>query len=560
MRGLLIGFAGTALAVGLAFPALAEPEVVVLGGPTDADPVAACGDLAASPFEVDRDGRGVIDKHLLINAAITACEAAVAADPDLASAKTWLARAYLAAGRMDDARPLLEDAFNAGNPFAAYLLSDVVNLQGKPDETFNSLDLLINASDAGFAPAQADLALMYETGRGIDANPSEALRLYELASAQGHGLASYKVGEFYWRANGVAFDSARAKEAYALAAQQGEPLGNTGLGQVAQYGEAPDYGAAAGFYQLAADKREKIAETELAYLYDQGLGVPQDLAKGFDLLTDASNQGWPWAKAALSLYYLFGKTVAVDEAKAFELANDALWGEVTGTGPSVPYAYGILGYMYKEGLGAPRSLPQALYNYQSGADRGDQFSIDQLAVVQTLLACSDAAAAPYETTPETKVAFGDLDPDVAIPACEQAVAVDPHVGNKAWLARAYVKAERYGEAIPLLEEGLASGNRVANFVLADLLMNGEGMEADPERAFAMYQAMVQDDFGIAQLELGKAYAKGRGVEQNLDEALRWFKLAQANGIEDAAAEIEALGLEPVTEVDLSGFGREGPGY
>ena len=460
---------------------------------------------------------------------------------------------------MGDARPLLEDAVNAGNPFAAYLLSDVVTLQANPDETFNSLDLLINASDAGFAPAQADLALMYETGRGMDANAAEALRLYELASQQGHGLASYKVGEFHWRAIGVAFDAVRAREAYELAAQQGEPLGNTGLGQVAQYGEAPDYEAAARYYQLAADKREKIAEAELAYLYDQGLGVQQDFQKGFELLTDSSNQGWPWAKAALSLYYLFGKAVEVDERKAFELADSTLWAEASG-GPAVPYVYGVLGYMYKEGLGTARSLSQALYYYQGGADRGDQFSIDQIAVVQTLLVCSDAAAAPYETTPENKVAFADLDPSVAIPACEQAVAVDPHVGNKAWLARAYVKAERYDEAIPLLEEGLASGNRVANFVLADLLMNGEGIEADPQRAFEMYQAMVQDDFGIAQLEIGKAYAKGRGVEQNLDEALRWFKLAQANGIEDAAAEIEALGLEPVAEVDLSGFGREGPGY
>ena len=43
------------------------------------------------------------------------------------------------------------------------------------------------------------------------------------------------------------------------------------------------------------------------------------------------------------------------------------------------------------------------------------------------------------------------------------------------------------------------------------------------------------------------------------------KTAEANPklpgtIHSAAAEIEALGLEPVAEVDLSGFGREGPGY
>jgi hypothetical protein len=97
----------------------------------------------------------------------------------------------------------------------------------------------------------------------------------------------------------------------------------------------------------------------------------------------------------LSLYYLFGKAVEIDEEKAYDLVQRAIWVDVIGSGPTVPFAYGIRGYIYKEGLGRDRDLSAAINDYQAGADRGDQFSIDQIPVVQTLLACSDAAAAPY---------------------------------------------------------------------------------------------------------------------------------------------------------------------
>src|SRR5215212_802597 len=46
-------------------PVLATPKVVTLGGGnTTSDPVAACGDLAASPDEDSREGRGVSDDQV----------------------------------------------------------------------------------------------------------------------------------------------------------------------------------------------------------------------------------------------------------------------------------------------------------------------------------------------------------------------------------------------------------------------------------------------------------------------------------------------------------------
>jgi len=560
MRGYLNRFAVGLLAGSmLVLPAFAEPSVVVLGGGGDSsDVVATCGDLAASPFEAGREGRGLSDEQVFIDGATEACEAALAANPDSAEVKTWLARAYVLAGRRDAARPLLEDAGAAGNAFATYLLA---NLVGKtldrtvPEDPDRAVQLLIAASDAGFAPAEADLGERYEKGDGVAQNFPEALRLYQRASDGGVGLASYKAGSFFAHASGIDLDFGRATELYNRAIAQGEPRGNYGLGEMYEFaiGVAQDYAKAAEHYQLAADQGEMMAQTSLAYLYGQGLGVPQDYSKSFALLVDAAAQNYGMAQAALSLAYLFGEGTEVDLAKGFDLAWSA-------QRAGVVYAEGILGYIYEEGLGAKRDLPNALFHYQAGADQGDQYSAGQLPNVETQMACLDAAGAPSEPGVIPGVTFEAIDPAIAIPACEAAVNTNSNIGNRVWLARAYVKDGDFDQAIPILEEGIAAGNVLAHVVLGDMLLNGMGIDADPARAIELYRA-VSSDFGLAQYALGLAYAYGNGVAEDRAEAIRWLRMAELYGVALATEQIAALQEEADPDaVDLSGFGREGPGY
>ena len=83
----VFGIAAVALLVA---PAFAAPEVVTLGqGDPSADPVAACGELVASPYEAGWEGRGHTDKQIYIDGALTACEAAVTAAPDSPEASAW---------------------------------------------------------------------------------------------------------------------------------------------------------------------------------------------------------------------------------------------------------------------------------------------------------------------------------------------------------------------------------------------------------------------------------------------------------------------------------------
>jgi TPR repeat protein len=509
----------TAFVLALAAPALAAPQVVTLGvGDPAADPIAACADLAASPFEPGRGGRGLLDDQIFLDGAMAACESALAADPNSAEVQTWLARVQILVGRPADAKPLLENAAAGGNPFAAYLLSRLYgdsldNTVAEDPE--RALELLMQAADGGFVLAASDLAERYETGNGVDIDYSEALRLYQQAADAEYGFAVYKLGYFHHGGYAVDVDYDKAAALYQQAADLGEPLGNNGLGQLQEFGQGvpQDYAKAAEYYQLAADKGEKMSQTSLAYFYEQGLGVAQDYDKSFALLTEAAGQGYGFAQAALSIHYLFGQGTAPDAAKAYELA----WAAQR---EGVVYAEGILGYMFAEGLGTNRDLSSALFHYQAGADGGDQYSADRIPVVEAELACLDAAGSQYEPGAIGRgLDFEAIDADLAIAACENALQLNPgSIGDKVWLARAYAGAERYQDAVPLLEEGVAAGNVLADVVYGDLLMEGLGVDADPARAIAHYETAAAKSFGLAQYALGIAYAEGLGVEPDATRA------------------------------------------
>ncbi|MEO6012855.1 MAG: tetratricopeptide repeat protein [Devosia sp.] len=530
-------------------PVLAAPQVITLGGgDVSDDPVAACGDLAASPFEPGRDGRGLLDDAVFLDGALAACEAARSAVPDSADAATWLARVYILIGRADDAVPLLEQGVAAGNALAAFLLSD------RTSDEDRTAELLSQAADAGFAPAESKVAARLEA----DGAYVHAIELYRSASEHGDTSATYKLGYLNHYGLGLEIDYKAAGDFYQRAADAGEPLGNYGLGQMYEYaqGQEQNYAKAAEYYQLAADKREMMSETALAYLYEQALGVERDYDKSFALLTDASGQGYGYAYAALSLHYLYGEGTAVDPNKAYDLA----W---LAQQKSVNYAEGILGYMFSEGLGTPRDLSNALFHFQAGSAGGDQYSTDEIPIIQAEIACLDVAGSQYEPgNIGHGVEFAAIDPDTAIAACENALQFNPgNVGDGVWLARAYAKAERYADALPLLEAGMAAGNVLANVVYGDLLVGGLGVDVDPARAVELYQAAADKDFGLAQYVLAMAYASGVGVEADPAKALEWFKRALSSGVNDAEQQIALLSSVAVDgDIDLTGFGREGPGY
>ena len=71
-----------------------------------------------------------------------------------------------------------------------------------------------------------------------------------------------------------------------------------------------DYAKAVRLYRLAADHGHAAAQSQLAWMYISGKGVPRNYAKGLKLYHLAADQGDAGAQKALGLFYLTAFTVS----------------------------------------------------------------------------------------------------------------------------------------------------------------------------------------------------------------------------------------------------------
>ena len=69
----------------------------------------------------------------------------------------------------------------------------------------------------------------------------------------------------------------------------------------------------------------------------------------------------------------------------------------------------------------------------------------------------------------------------------------------------------YGEAVALFSAGAREGNTRALFNLAYCLQYGYGVQADPARAFGLYQHLLYEEDGDAAYNAAAMLLTGRGV-------------------------------------------------
>ena len=82
---------------------------------------------------------------------------------------------------------------------------------------------------------------------------------------------------------------------------------------------------------------------------------------------------------------------------------------------------------------------------------------------------------------------------------------------------------------PLAEQGHA----LAQFHLAVMYDNGEGVFPDKKEAVRLYRLAAKQGNAKAQHNLGLMYRKGEGVFQDLEKSYTWLILAAVNGAEKA---------------------------
>lgn len=145
-----------------------------------------------------------------------------------------------------------------------------------------ALDEFQAAAVAGDVRAALALAQMYETGRGVERDPAEALRWRGQAASAGHAGTQFELGRDYLNGTGVARDPVRAAYWLREAASQGHPNAQLALGGLLL--EEPEHaGEGVRWIQEAAKAGLVEADLALAEAFERGTGVPKDARRAAEL-------------------------------------------------------------------------------------------------------------------------------------------------------------------------------------------------------------------------------------------------------------------------------------
>jgi len=136
---------------------------------------------------------------------------------------------------------------------------------------------------------------------------------------QGNAVAQLRLGVRF--ADGKNYGA--AAHWYQLAAEQGLAAAQFNLGTLYFQGQGvpKDYVTALHWYQLAANQGLAAAQFNLGIFYEEGDGVPRDYAAALHWYQLAANQGMPDAELGLASMYEDGKGVKQDSAESLRWIN-----------------------------------------------------------------------------------------------------------------------------------------------------------------------------------------------------------------------------------------------
>ncbi|MFB3087863.1 MAG: cadherin domain-containing protein, partial [Acidiferrobacterales bacterium] len=265
-----------------------------------------------------------------------------------------------------------------------------------------------------------------------------------------------------------------------------------------------DYAAAHGEFLQLAKEGHASAQYSLGFLYDYGEGVQQNHSEAAKWYRKAAEQGLAGAQFSLGIMYESGTGVSRDLARAYK------W-------------YSVAAETHAPGRARDTVI-------ESRDLIANQLSRDQLAAAQKMIASFWTASAPKPTheTSGTSAAEGRT------ATADQGAAEAPDGGAitseraryesalAALQSRDYVTA--YRRILPLANQGHAHAQYTVGFLYAF----GRGVEQDYDVAVKWYRLAAKRGLPEAQIALGIMYESGTGVPRDLNESHRRYSLAVEN--------------------------------
>ncbi|NTW87780.1 MAG: sel1 repeat family protein [Desulfobulbaceae bacterium] len=255
-------------------------------------------------------------------------------------------------------------------------------------------------AENGDPVAQNQLGDLLYHGTTVRQDYAEALKWYTSAAVQGHSQAIVSTGMMYY----VNSDCKMAEKWWLQGAGQGDPEAQTCLAGLYFYddengvGLMPDLGLA--WYRKAIDQGHSPAMYNLAMMYQENVGVDQDIPEAERLFFMAAERGdelsqrqlvnlfftqndfehdnsvrsafiarlesdrYVAAQYAMGSYYCYGLGVEQDYKKCIDW-----WSKATAQGDSLaPFMIGMIFY---RGIIKPKCLEIARYWFQKSCENGN---------------------------------------------------------------------------------------------------------------------------------------------------------------------------------------------
>ena len=373
------------------------------------------------------------------------------------------------------------------------------------------LDLISEAAIAGDESAQLWLGNAYRDGEFVEKNHELSLTWFRSAAECGNTDAQRALGEIYSFGVGVPADEEKAISWFRLAAEQGDAKSQGALAEI--YWNRGDKGEAFFWAQEAAEQGDGGGFITLAFYYWES-GPEQDVEKSIEFLKLAAEKDIAFACYFLGCIYREGIGVPADMEEAVHL-----WCRAFELGDR-ECAHN-LGIAYESGTGIEKDEERAVYFYKIGAEHGDEKS-------QFALGRCYSDGIGLEKDPEKSLFWYRQAAENGHLAAQAQVGFICLRGNESL-------PENPEEGIKWLTRSAEGGWWVAQSGLVNLylgILSERFEERDPEKAVYWMQRLAEmepDDndsekipterAGVYRAMLG-AYLRDQG---KLEDAVRWFE-------------------------------------
>ncbi len=241
----------------------------------------------------------------------------------------------------------------------------------------------------------------------------------------------------------------------------------------------------------------------LANLYDQGIGVEENITQSIDLYRRSANLENALAMINLGLFYYEGRGVNKDHFEA------AFWFKKAANLES-GQAMNLLALMYWRGEGVEQNSAMALDWYEKAIRKGNL----------------NAYKSVEEFSSQDQLNL-DL-PKLFMSKEEKAVEQDK-INSLIRIATIYFQGniveKNYKKAMELYQETALQGSPSAMFALGSMFQSGQGVLTDLGEGVSWYEKAAERGSWMAAQKLCSLYLEGTEVNQNFEKAKEWLNKA-----------------------------------